>query len=47
MLDGCQCEKSCYKCLRSCENQFEHQLLDKELIRPYLDHLVALNMEGK
>jgi len=43
MLDGCQCEKSCYKCLRSYENQFEHKLLDKTLIQPYLDHLIVLN----
>jgi ATP-dependent helicase YprA (DUF1998 family) len=43
MLDGCQCEKSCYKCLRSYENQFEHSLLDKTLIQPYLDRLIAGN----
>jgi hypothetical protein len=43
ILDGCQCEKSCYKCLRSYENQFEHRLLDKELIRSYLDYLLSLN----
>ena len=39
LLDGCQCEKSCYKCLRSYGNQFEHKLLDKRLIAPYLDSL--------
>ena len=43
ILEGCQCEKSCYKCLRSYENQFEHRLLDKALIRPYLDYLLSLN----
>ena len=43
LLDGCQCEKSCYKCLRSYENQFEHKQLDKGLIQPYLDTLVVLN----
>ncbi len=43
VLDGCQCEKSCYKCLRSYENQFEHKLLDKRLIQPYLDYLIGLN----
>jgi ATP-dependent helicase YprA (DUF1998 family) len=43
ILEGCQCEKSCYKCLRSYENQFEHRLLDKQLIRPYLDYLLVLN----
>jgi hypothetical protein len=45
ILDGCQCEKSCYKCLRSYENQSEHRLLDKRLIQPYLDHLLMLNSE--
>jgi SNF2 family DNA or RNA helicase len=45
LLDGCQCERSCYKCLRSYENQFEHTLLDKSLIQPYLDELVAMNSE--
>lgn len=43
MLDGCQCEKSCYKCLRSYGNQFEHKLLDKTLIQPYLDEVIVLN----
>lgn len=45
LLEGCACDKSCYKCLRSYGNQFEHQLLDKRLIQPYLDHLIALNSE--
>jgi ATP-dependent helicase YprA (DUF1998 family)/recombinational DNA repair protein RecR len=43
LLDGCQCEKSCYKCLRSYRNQFEHKLLDKRLISGYLDRLIAIN----
>ncbi|NCC31618.1 MAG: hypothetical protein EOM24_06265, partial [Chloroflexia bacterium] len=43
LLDGCQCEKSCYKCLRSYRNQFEHKLLNKRLISGYLDHLIAIN----
>jgi hypothetical protein len=47
LLDGCQCEKSCYKCLRSYENQFEHKLLNKGLIRSYLDQLIALNSEDE
>ena len=37
------CEKSCYKCLRSYGNQFEHKLLDKTLIQPYLDEAIVLN----
>jgi hypothetical protein len=47
LVDGCQCEKSCYKCLRFYENQFEHKLLDKSLIQPYLDHLLILNSESE
>jgi ATP-dependent helicase YprA (DUF1998 family) len=43
LLDGCQCEKSCYKCLRSYRNQFEHKLLDKRLIAAYLDQVIAIN----
>lgn len=34
-----------YKCLRFYENQFEHKLLDKRLIQPYLDHLLILNSD--
>jgi hypothetical protein len=41
LLDNCQCEKSCYKCLRTYENQFEHQLLDKQIIKPYLEGLLS------
>jgi superfamily II DNA or RNA helicase len=41
LLDNCQCEKSCYKCLRMYENQFQHQLLDKQIIKPYLHGLLS------
>jgi hypothetical protein len=41
LLDNCRCDKSCYKCLRTYENQFEHKLLDKKLIQPYLDQLLT------
>jgi ATP-dependent helicase YprA (DUF1998 family) len=41
LLDNCRCEKSCYRCLRTYENQFEHQLLDKQIIKPYLDGLLS------
>ena len=43
LLDGCQCEKSCYKCLRTYRNQFEHKYLDKRLISSYLDNLIIIN----
>jgi ATP-dependent helicase YprA (DUF1998 family) len=41
LLDNCRCDKSCYRCLRTYENQFEHRLLDKQLIKPYLDGLLG------
>jgi hypothetical protein len=41
LLDNCRCDKSCYRCLRTYENQFEHRLLDKRIIEPYLDQLLA------
>ncbi len=43
LLDGCTCERSCYRCLRSYSNQFEHALLDKRTIMPFLDYLLAIN----
>jgi len=43
ILDGCQCERSCYRCLRSYENQYEHKILDKRGIKDYLDKLLMLN----
>lgn len=41
LLDNCHCDKSCYRCLRTYENQFEHRLLDKRIIEPYLDQVLA------
>ncbi|MCK4303701.1 MAG: DUF1998 domain-containing protein, partial [Candidatus Eisenbacteria sp.] len=43
LLDGCACERSCYRCLRSYANQYEHRWLDKQLIMPFLDHMLAIN----
>lgn len=37
----CQCETSCYRCLREYANQFEHQLLDRQIIYPFLTALLA------
>jgi len=33
------CTKACYQCLLSYRNQFDHPLLDRHLIRPWLDRL--------
>ncbi|HEU4648846.1 MAG TPA: DUF1998 domain-containing protein [Gemmatimonadales bacterium] len=30
-LDGCDCDVSCYKCLRSFKNKFEHDRLDRHI----------------
>jgi hypothetical protein len=45
ILDGCQCEKSCYRCLRFYENQTDHKLLDKHLLTGFLDGLLVINSE--
>ena len=31
ILEGCDCDYSCYQCLRSFKNKFEHELLDRYL----------------
>ena len=33
------CERACYRCLKSARNQFDHPLLDKELVRSALFQL--------
>ena len=40
LLDGCDCESSCYKCLRSYNNRFLHQDLDRELGSSLLKHVL-------
>jgi len=35
------CTKACYECLLSYRNQFDHPLLDRYLIRPWLDQLTG------
>jgi very-short-patch-repair endonuclease len=35
-LYGHECERACYKCLKSSRNQFDHANLDKELVRGVL-----------
>ena len=38
-LFGHDCEHACYRCLKSARNQFDHPLLNKELVRDALFHL--------
>ena len=42
LLEGCpgRCERSCYRCLRSFGNRFEHDLLDRHLGASLLRYLV-------
>lgn len=41
LLDGCDCESSCYKCLRSYDNRFLHQDLDREIGGALLKHVLG------
>lgn len=41
LLEGCNCESSCYKCLRSYDNRFVHQDLDRELGIALLQHVLG------
>ncbi len=43
IIHACPCESSCYRCLRSYENQREHAALDKRLIMDYLDTVAQLH----
>lgn len=42
VLEGCpaHCDRSCYRCLRSFKNKFEHDLLDRHLGASLLRHLL-------
>ena len=42
ILEGCQesCDRSCYRCLRSYKNKFEHDLLDRHLGASLLRYLI-------
>lgn len=41
LLESCDCESSCYKCLRSYGNRFLHQDLDRELGAALLKHVLG------
>ena len=42
VMDGCpeSCDRSCYRCLRSYKNKFEHDLLDRHLGSSLLRYLI-------
>jgi hypothetical protein len=39
-LEGCQCTHSCYECLRSYKNKWDHKYLDRKLGAAFLRHVV-------
>jgi len=41
ILENCDCDCSCYRCLRSYKNKFEHELLDRLLGVTLLRHLLT------
>ena len=41
ILEHCDCDRSCYRCLRSYKNKFEHDLLDRQLGSSLLRHLLT------
>lgn len=41
ILGDCHCPRSCYRCLRSYKNKFEHDLLDRHLAASLLRHLLT------
>ncbi len=43
LLLACDCDSSCYRCLRSFRNRFEHSYLDRKLALSLLDYMI----EGK
>src|SRR6266851_625702 len=42
-----ECERACYRCLKSARNQFDHALLDKELVRSMLFQLSEAQPVGE
>jgi hypothetical protein len=47
VLDECDCERSCYACLRSYNNQAETDLLDRRMAAEFLRHFTdAPDVEG-
>ncbi len=41
ILDGCDCDASCYNCLRSFKNKFEHDRLDRHLGGDLLKYILS------
>lgn len=40
-LDSCECTHSCYNCLRSYQNKFDHPNLDRHLASAFLKHVMT------
>ena len=46
-LETCQCEPSCYRCLRNYENQKIHEILDREKALSFLKQFEKIEFEVK
>ncbi|MBI5899705.1 MAG: DEAD/DEAH box helicase [Rhodocyclales bacterium] len=46
-LFGHDCERACYRCLKSSRNQFDHALLNKEMVRDTLFQFGHAEMTGE
>jgi ATP-dependent helicase YprA (DUF1998 family) len=43
-MESCNCEPSCYNCLRSYENQKTHDELDRKFAAKFLSELIGKTM---
>lgn len=41
LLKACTCEKSCYRCLRSYQNKWDHAFLDRHVAAALLEHCLT------
>lgn len=41
LMKTCPCDASCYRCLRSFKNKFEHSLLDRHVGAELLEYLLT------
>ncbi len=41
------CIDACYECLKNYRNQFEHELLDRHIVKPFLNQLLSASLKRK
>jgi hypothetical protein len=44
ILRSCNCDRSCYHCLRSFKNKYDHDFLDRHVALALLDHVLTGNV---